>query len=144
MSGLCYDISMRYLGIDYGAKRIGLAISDESGVLAFPYVILENTKNKILEIKKTCEKEAVGFIVVGESLDYKGQPNAIKKEIDTFVVALKEAMEMPVAEEREFLTTQQARFYQTTRKRVDDSAAAIILQSYLDRKNNKPMLESLE
>ena len=135
---------MRYLGIDYGTKRIGIAISDEGGTLAFPYAILENGKGSIGEIKTICAHEAVETIIIGESMDYKGQPNIVKKEIDKFIVELRKVVSAPIIEEREFLSTQQARFYQMKRKRVDDSAAAIILQSYLDRKNNKPIMETLD
>ena len=112
--------------------------------MAFPYAILENSKGSIGEVKTICAHEGVELIVVGESVDYKGQPNIVKKEIDKFIVELRKATNIPIVEEREFLTTQQARFYQTKRKRVDDSAAAIILQSYLDRKNNRPILETLD
>ncbi len=135
---------MRYLGIDYGKKMVGVAVSDEGGTVAFPYAILENTKGLVGGIKTICTHEDVETIVVGESVDYTGAPNLIKKEVDRFVVELHSAVNIPIVEEREFLSTQQARFYQTKRKRVDDSAAAIILQSYLDRKNNKPMREALE
>jgi len=134
---------MRYLGIDYGTKRIGLAISDEGGTLAFPYAILENSKSSLGEVKTICAHEGVETIIVGESMDYKGEPNIVKKEIDKFIVELRNVLGIPIIEEREFLSTQQARFYQMKRKRVDDSAAAIILQSYLDRKNNRPILETL-
>lgn len=134
---------MRYLGIDYGTKRIGVAVSDEGGTLAFPYAILENSKSSIGEIKTICAHEAVETIVIGESMDYKGQPNIVKKEIDKFIVELRKITDVPIIEEREFLSTQQARFYQMKKKRVDDSAAAIILQSYLDRKNNRPIMETL-
>ncbi|MFA5997615.1 MAG: Holliday junction resolvase RuvX [Candidatus Paceibacterota bacterium] len=134
---------MRYLGIDYGTKRIGIAISDEGGTMAFPYAILENSKGSLGEVKSICGHESVETIVVGESVDYKGQPNIVKKEIDKFIVELKKIVNVPIIEEREFLSTQQARYYQTKRKHVDDSAATIILQSYLDRKNNKPIMETL-
>ena len=139
----CYYVPMRYLGIDYGTKRIGLAISDEGGTMAFPYAILENSKGSLGEIKTICAHESVETIIIGESVDYKGMPNLVKKEIDRFIIELRKLVDIPVIEEREFLTTQQARFYQTKRKRVDDSAAAIILQSYLDRKNIRPILETL-
>lgn len=134
---------MRYIGIDYGTKRIGVAISDEGGTLAFPYTILENSKGSVGEVKTICAHESVETIVIGESMDYKGQPNIVKKEVDKFIVALKKSVDIPIIEEREFLSTQQARFYQQKRKRVDDSAAAIILQSYLDRKNVRPIMETL-
>ncbi|MBI3634553.1 MAG: Holliday junction resolvase RuvX [Candidatus Yonathbacteria bacterium] len=132
---------MRYLGIDYGTKRVGVAISDEGGTLAFPYAILDNGKGLVGEIKNICAHESVGAIVVGESLDYKGKPNPIMTKTNTFIKEIKEIINIPIILEREFLTTQQARFFQTERKRVDDSAAAIILQSYLDRKGNKPIPE---
>lgn len=134
---------MRYLGIDYGTKRVGVAISDEGGTIAFPYTILENKKGLLGEIKTICSHEAVETIVIGESVDYKGKPNLVMKEVDKFVVELKKAVSVPIISEREFLSTQQARFYQTKRKRVDDSAAAIILQSYLDKKNSRPILETI-
>ena len=134
---------MRYLGIDFGTKRIGIAISDEGGTIAFPYAILENAKGVIGEVKTICAHESAELIVIGESVDYMGQPNIVKKEVDKFIVELKKVVGIPIVEEREFMSTQQARFYQMKRKRVDDSAAAIILQSYLDRKNNRPILETL-
>ncbi len=134
---------MRYLGIDYGTKRVGVAVSDDGGTMAFPYAILENVKGLVGEIKTICAHEDVEAIVIGESMDYKGKPNLVKKEVDRFIAELRLVLNIPIIEEREFLSTQQARFYQTKRKRVDDSAAAIILQSYFDRKNNKPILETL-
>ncbi len=134
---------MRHLGIDYGTKRVGIALSDEGGTMAFPYAILENSKGLVGEIKNICIKEAVEAVVLGESMDYKGNPNIVMKEIDRFSREFSEAVNIPIINEREFLTTQQARFFQTERKHVDDSAAAIILQSYLDRKNSKPILETL-
>lgn len=135
---------MRHLGIDYGTKRVGIAISDEGGTMAFPYAILENTKGLVSEVKNICVKEGVARIVVGESVDYAGQPNRVMEDIERFTVLLREAVSVPIVHEREFLSTQQARFFQAEKEHVDDSAAAIILQSYLDKKNNKPMMESLK
>lgn len=133
---------MRYLGIDYGSKRVGLAVSDDGGTMAFPYAILENNKRLLGEVVAILEKESLETIVFGESVDYKGNPNFVMKSASEFVERLKKATPVPVVYEREFLSTQQARFFQKDKKRVDDSAAAIILQSYLDRKNNKPIMET--
>lgn len=133
---------MRYLGIDYGSKRVGVAISDEGGTMAFPYAILENTRTLVGEIKNICAKEQVESIVLGESLDYQGNPNAVMEKMNQFMTELREQVGTPIFQEREFLSTQQARFFQTEKKHVDDSAAAIILQSYLDRKNIKPLMDS--
>lgn len=134
---------MRYLGIDYGTKRVGIAVSDEAGRLAFPYAILENNKGLMGEVKTICIKEMITDVIVGESMNYKGKPNLVMEEIERFVAELRESVAVPVVYEREFLSTQQARFFQTESKHVDDSAAAIILQSYLDRKNNKSILETI-
>lgn len=134
---------MRYLGIDYGTKRVGVAISDEGGTLAFPYAILENGKGLVGEVKNICVKEHIEMIVVGESYDYSGKPNKVMGEIERFTTNLREVVSLPIVHEREFMSTQQARFFQTEKDRVDDSAAAIILQSYLDRKNTRPILETL-
>lgn len=135
---------MRYLGVDYGTKRVGIAVSDEGGTLAFPYAILDNNKTLLEKVEDICSRESIETIVVGESVDYKGNPNAVMKEIEQFIVELRARVAVPIVTEREFLTTQQARFFQQEKERVDDSAAAIILQSYLDRKNSTSMRETLE
>lgn len=133
---------MRYLGIDYGTKRVGVAVSDDGATMAFPYAILENNKGLVGEVKVICVKEHVDHIVVGESLNYQNERNIVMEKIDEFVAELREVVAIPIVLEREFLSTQQARFFQTESKHVDDSAAAIILQSYLDKKNMKPIMET--
>lgn len=135
---------MRYLGVDYGTKRVGIAVSDEGGTLAFPYAILDNNKTLLGKVEDICSRESIETTVVGESVDYKGNPNVVTKEIEQFIAELRTRVTVPVVTEREFLTTQQARFFQQEKERVDDSAAAIILQSYLDRKNSTSMRETLE
>lgn len=137
-----YDIPMRYLGVDYGTKRVGIAVSDESGTLAFPYAILENSNGLVAEVKAICDKEKIDQIIVGESMDYKGNPNKVTEAITRFVETLRKVVAIGILAEREFLSTQQARFFQKDKKHVDDSAAAVILQSYLDKKNVKPISET--
>lgn len=134
---------MRYLGIDYGTKRVGVSISDEGGTIAFPHAIIENNRNLLEEIQKICVREKVGMIVVGESVDDKGVPNIVMKKIEAFIAVLQKHTNLPIVTEREFFTTQQARFFQKDKARVDDSAAALILQSYLDSKNRKSVLETI-
>ncbi|OIO30233.1 hypothetical protein AUJ77_03830 [Candidatus Nomurabacteria bacterium CG1_02_43_90] len=134
---------MRYLGIDYGTKRVGVSVSDEGGTMAFPYGIIENSKGLVGEIKEVCIREHIEHIIIGESLNYQNERNIVMEKIDEFIAELREVVAVPIVFEREFLSTQQARFFQTDSKHVDDSAAAIILQSYLDRKNTKPFLETL-
>ena len=131
------------MGVDYGTKRVGVALSDEGGTMAFPCAILENGKGLVGEIKNICAREGVEQIVVGESLNYQGAPNQVMEEINNFVGEIGEAIGIPVAFQREFLSTQQARFFQEKKKHVDDSAAAVILQSYLDTKNSKSIRETI-
>ena len=127
---------MRYLGIDYGTKRIGVALSDENGSLAFPSDVVKSGKNALEEIKLICEKNNVGAIVVGESTDFKGHDNPIMEEIKNFVSVLKKETNLPVDLEPEFLTSAQASRVQGEHGKIDTSAAALILQAYLDKKRN--------
>src|SRR5690349_20692075 len=117
---------MRLLGIDYGAKRIGLAISDELAKLAFPKEIIPNDQNVFEKIESILQKENIQRIVIGESLDFAGVPNKVAKDASKFTQLLKEKFQIEVETEKEFLTTVEARRYQDGE--VDSSAAALILQ----------------
>lgn len=129
---LDYNQTMRYLGIDYGAKRIGLAISDEAGNFVFPLKVLENTKNLIDDISSICKENKIEEIVVGESRDFSQNENEIMKEIKPFAENLKSALGLPVHLHPEFLTSQEAERIQGKNRMNDASAAAIILKSYLN------------
>ena len=146
---------MRYMGIDYGEKRIGIALSDEKGKMAFAYGVIANrgTEKVSAEIKKICAENSVGKIVLGKSLNYKGELNPIMAEIDPFKTVLEKETSLPVIYENETLTSAEARRpLEGLRKRpavlskrkspekekkagmkVDASAAALILRNYLDK-----------
>ena len=123
---------MKYLGIDYGTKRIGLALSDEDGVLAFPHKVIQNKSRANTEIIQIAKSEKIEKIVVGESLDYKNQPNQVMKNIEKFGKELNALTGIEVLYEPEYLTSAQARRAPGAGTRVDASAAALILQYYLD------------
>jgi len=136
---------MRFLGIDYGTKRIGIAVSDENIILAFPKGILLNNLNIFKNIGEILKTENISEIVIGESVNFKGKENIVSKEIKTFISELKDKFNLPIHEQKEFLTSVEARRHQDfggqarrfqKKKEVDDSAAALILQRYLDRINN--------
>lgn len=127
---------MRYLGIDYGSKRVGIATSDEAGTMAFPKSVLPNNKTLIPTIKEICDTEHISAIVVGESLDYKMKPNVIMEKITPFVEELKVATGLPIYLEQEFMTSFAAERFQGKGELTDASAAALILQSYLDKRKN--------
>lgn len=147
---------MRYLSIDYGKKRIGLAISDEEAVFAFPYKIVVNNLEFIDTIHNICGQENVTAIVLGESVNASGDPNKIMGSIEEVKKNLEGELGIPVHLEKEFMTTIHARemmkeAFGVSKKRVntarkvvkgkeekaDASAATLILQRFLDRKNNK-------
>ena len=128
---------MRYMGIDYGKKRVGVAVSDDGGEMAFPKEVLPNNLKLLPKIKKICEDQKVGLIVIGESKNYQGEKNKIMKEIEPFKVELWRETGLPVEYELEFMTSQQVENIFGKTKMLDASAATIILQAYIDRKKGK-------
>jgi putative Holliday junction resolvase len=126
---------MRYLGIDFGEKRVGIAISDEEGKIAFPTAVLINDKELLKNIVDLCMQNAVETVVMGESRNYQGQINEIMWRIEGFRKQL-ETIGYKVIYEPEFMTSVQASQITGENKMLDASAAAIILQSYLDKLNN--------
>lgn len=128
---------MRYLGIDYGAKRVGIALSDEEGRVAFPQGVFPNDKNLLAALAALCRERGIAEIVVGDSRDFSGAPNKIAEQIDVFKKEIGEATKLSVHYEPEFWTSAQAERFQGKIKKLDASAAAIILQSFLDRQNNQ-------
>jgi len=127
---------MRYLGIDYGKKRVGIAISDENGDMAFPREVIPNDIKLLAKIKKICLDEKVDVIVMGESNDYHNKPNKIMEEVEPFKIELWQETGLPVEYELEFMTSQQVEKIFGKTKMLDASAASIILQAYLDRIKN--------
>ncbi len=133
---------MRYLGVDYGSKKIGLALSDESGAMGFPHSIVSNTPRVIDEICVLIAKENVGGVVVGESRNLKGGENPIAEDARTFGNLITERAGVPVFFESEVFTSAEARRAPAKEMKsrspkqypaVDASAAALILTSYLSR-----------
>ncbi len=130
---------MKYLGIDFGSKRIGLAVSDASESFAMPLRVLShagNMKDIVEEVEAVCLAEKVDAVVVGESKDFAQQDNEIMKEVRVFVEELKQKTGLPVHLHPEFMTSLEAEQIQGKNNMLDASAAAIILKSYLDTLSN--------
>lgn len=124
---------MKILGIDYGKKRIGIAISDEENRIAFPKIVLENNKSIFENIEKIISEEEVKKIVIGESKDFKMKDNPLMKEIREFEKSLNEKFNLETILFSEVLSSHQAaKMMGEKNKMIDASAAAIVLQSYLD------------
>ena len=140
---------MKYIGIDYGSKRVGIAISDEGGMMAFPYKIIQNNAELVDAIHNICGEEEVSSIVIGESRDSSGVANKIMEKINQFKIELDSEVGLPIHFQKEFMTTIEARgrggkeinnarkIAKADKKAADASAAALILQRFLDRKNQK-------
>lgn len=118
---------MRHLGIDVGTKKVGIAISDDSGKIAFPFEVAVREK-AVGRIKEIIQEKNIQRVVIGESLDLQGKKNPVMKDVQEIADALKNVVE--VALEAEQFSTLSAKRLGEGR---DDQAAAIILQSHLDR-----------
>ena len=140
---------MKYLGVDYGSKRVGLSISDENGSFAFPYKIIPNNMELVDTIHNICGEEEISAIVLGESHDLSGKPNKIMGSIEEFKRNIEAELDLPVYFQKEFMTTIEARgregkeinnakkVEKSKQGSVDASAAALILQRYLDRRSRQ-------
>lgn len=123
---------MRFLGLDYGTKRVGLALSDETGFLAYPHVVLKNNAKLLANLLAIIEREQVGTVVIGDSLDYRRQPNSIMKRARQLAERLRGAGVQIVFHD-EVLTTQEAAREAEQKDELDSRAAAIILNNYLEK-----------
>ena len=127
---------MKYLGIDYGEKRIGIAVSDEGGLIAFPYATVENTSSAHFEIKKICNAEKPAHIIIGMPM-LIGEISPLMRTIQMFGDALARFVQIPVAYENEIFTTKIATRDGAKKNTVDQSSAALILQSWIDKNKKK-------
>ncbi len=81
---------MKYLGVDFGTKKIGLAKSDESATFAFPLIILKNSSERAWETVEILEKEGISEVVIGKSLDLSGHDNKIEAEVELYISELRD------------------------------------------------------
>jgi len=132
---------MRYLAVDYGDKRTGLAICDAAGTLATPYAVIEtqNAAHLIEQIAHIAAKEGVEAVVLGLPLNMDGTEGSRAKRTRAFGQSLSERLNLPVEYHDERMSSYIADSFftpgQMTRgekkKRMDAVAAAVILQSFL-------------
>ncbi|NMC51773.1 Holliday junction resolvase RuvX [Candidatus Kuenenbacteria bacterium] len=125
----------RILGIDFGEKNIGLAISDREQSQAFVYGTLKVSNNLFDDLKEICEKELIDKIVVGLPLSLKGEYTNKTEEVVYFVEELEIKTKLLVETQDERLSSVEADKTGSGHGR-DEESARIILQSYLDKKNS--------
>ncbi len=137
---------MKYLGIDFGSKKIGFAQSDDDGRIAFPLMIAPNDKSLIGDTLELIREMKFSVVVIGESVDGAGKPNAIAKEARIFGATIEKAIDVKVVFEKEWYSTIEARKQPGNEgnHNVDDQAAAIVLQRYLDKINGPGIYEEKE
>ena len=134
---------MKTLAIDYGTKRIGIAISDPLGIIATGYPTLD-AKVALEKIQKLVQAERISKIVLGYPLKMNGTKGLAVEAVESFRDKLKELVEVPITFWDERLSTAEAtkRLIEADVSRakrklvVDKTAATIILQGYLDSKRS--------
>ncbi|MCS7089107.1 MAG: Holliday junction resolvase RuvX [Verrucomicrobiota bacterium] len=134
---------MRILALDYGTRRVGVAISDELGMLARPlgFLTAEPFERFVEDLRRLVEAHGVGQIVVGMPRNMNGSYGAAAETVRAWMNRLEQVLSIPLVAWDERLTTVQAQRMlheaglpgRKQRIRLDSSAATILLQSYLDR-----------
>jgi len=124
------------LGIDYGSKRIGLALGDEEQKVALPFDVIENQEGLIGELRRIIENEKIYRIVVGFPLGMSGKETVKTKEVEKFVDLLERNFNLPIITEDERLSSKMAdSLFKEYKEKYDRDAVAamVILQNYLDK-----------
>ena len=137
----------RTLGVDYGERRVGLAISDELGMMALPLDILpvQGARQVIRDVLRLCQEKQVAVIVVGLPLNMDGSRGPAVEAVERFVLELRRPAGRPVDVWDERMSSRQVERMlidsDVSRSRlkglVDKLAAQVILQSYLDAHTQK-------
>ena len=139
---------MRLLGIDFGERRIGLAISDEAARLAVPLTTIERSDDgsAIRQIVELARRESVAGLVIGDPVGLDGSRGPAADRVDRFARRLAEASGLPCERIPETLTSREAERRLAAAgvarrrwpERVDQVAAQILLQEALDGRHEGP------
>jgi putative holliday junction resolvase len=133
---------MRILAIDHGTRRMGIAVSDELKMIAQPleYIPAEPFVDFLARLKELLRQKEVELILIGMPRNMDGSYGPAALKVQEFVAALKTALTVPIQTWDERLTSAQANRFliqgnvrrEKRKEKVDKTAAAILLQSYLD------------
>jgi putative holliday junction resolvase len=145
-----YTEAVRVLGIDYGAKRIGLALSDATGTLASPWRMLARPASEaatitliVTEIERLlAEDDGLQAVVVGWPRRLDGTPTHQTPMVEALARALEQRVSIPIVLQDERLSSHEAesrlavreRDWRRRKQKLDAAAAAIVLQDYLDHR----------
>ena len=139
---------MRSLGIDYGRRRIGLALSDPSMLLATPFDVIENkgVKKTVARLVEIIKQNDVGIVVMGLPLHVSGGESEMSKEVREFGAALQLDIDVAIEylDERwtsmtavELIREGRGRKRKNDANLIDKVAASVILQTYLDERRKR-------
>lgn len=139
---------MKILAIDYGEKRVGLALGDTETKLALPYGALQRESDELLahQLQQIVLEEEVASVVVGEPLGTSGHATAQTESSRTFAALLRRELSIPVELFDERFTSQRADAAVTPGAKMrsrDELAAMFLLQDYLERDSTTPTLPEL-
>ena len=133
---------MRILALDHGTRRIGVAVSDELKLIAQPleFIPAEPFADFLARLNEILKEKQVELILVGMPRNMNGSYGPAALKVQEFVAMLKDAVTIPIQTPDERLTSVQAHRFLTDaevsgrerKAKVDKSAAAVLLQSYLD------------
>ncbi len=123
----------KILGIDYGDKRIGLALA-EQGSIAVPYSILDNDSNILSNLKNIIIKENIDIVVIGLPHSFSGKENERLSITKEFITSLENSLDIPIHTVDEQLTTQLYK-KQGIKKDIDKHSATAILDTFLQQNN---------
>lgn len=132
----------RLIGIDYGSKRIGIAMSDPLKIIASPRQTVPNSPAFFLTIKKMIQDYDVEAVIIGMPYNLKGEKSTKAKEVEEFIKEIKQHISIDIVEWDERYTSSMAhetqiqmgvkKKHRQDKSKIDEMAAALILQSYLD------------
>lgn len=123
---------MRALGIDYGSKRIGLAVSDETFTIARELTIL-SPKEFWIQIPQIIAEQEIDRIILGLPTNMSGGETEVTRQVQEFADRLEEQLHLPVEYVDERLSSQMAEQISGKKSGIDSLSAQIILQNYLDQ-----------
>lgn len=124
---------MRYLGIDYGAKRVGFAVGDDAQRIAFPRDVVPSDWRKLRHyMEGIIRVEQIGAIVLGLPKTFEGKRSSSTDAVERFKQKIIEAFDLPVHMVNEVFSTAAVVKGSTKKAKIDAAAATLILQGYFD------------